>query len=67
MPSDEEIRRVRRLINRIKADVDELDNDERAQIEQAVTTIRRARNSVVNLGIPRLRQPLPDIRPDRSA
>jgi hypothetical protein len=67
MPSDEEIRRVRRLITRIKADVDELDDDERAQIEQAVTTIRRARNSVVNLGIPRLRQPLPDIRPDRSA
>ncbi|MCX2927947.1 tyrosine-type recombinase/integrase [Streptomyces sp. NEAU-W12] len=67
MPSDEEIRRVRRLINRIKADVDELDDDERARIEQAVTTIRRARNSVVNLGIPRLRQPLPDIRPDRSA
>ncbi|MYV43006.1 tyrosine-type recombinase/integrase [Streptomyces sp. SID1328] len=67
MPSDEEIRRVRRLITRIKADVNELDDDERAQIEQAVTTIRRARNSVINLGIPHLRQPLPDIRPDRSA
>ncbi|MGW0664557.1 tyrosine-type recombinase/integrase [Streptodolium elevatio] len=67
MPSDEEIRRVRRLINRIKADVDDLDDDERAQIEQAVATVRRARNSVVALGLPRLRQPLPDVRPDRSA
>ncbi|WP_432003692.1 tyrosine-type recombinase/integrase [Streptomyces sioyaensis] len=67
MPSDEEIRRVRRLIDRVKAEVDDLDAEDRAQIEQAVVTVRRARNGVISLGLPRIRQPLPDIRPDRTA
>ncbi|WP_245745918.1 hypothetical protein [Nocardia altamirensis] len=67
MPSDEEITRIRRLISRIKADVDELSEEDRAQIEDAVGVVRRARNSVVGLGLPRIRQPLPDVRPDRSA
>lgn len=67
MPSDEEIRRVRRLIERVKTEVNDLDAEDRAQIEQAVATVRRARNGVVSLGLPRIRQPLPDIRPDRSA
>jgi hypothetical protein len=67
MPSDEEITRIRGLISRIKADVDELSAEDRAQIEDAIGIVRRARNSVVGLGLPRVRQPLPDIRPDRTA
>ena len=67
MPSDAEITRIRRLIDRIRADVEELSLQDRAQIEHAVGIVRRARNGVVGLGLPRTRQPLPDIRPDRSA
>lgn len=67
MPSDKEIRRVRQLITRIKTALDDLEPEDREQIQQAVTTVRRARNSVAHLGIPRIRQPLPDIREARSA
>ncbi|MET9030460.1 site-specific integrase [Nocardia sp. NPDC004168] len=67
MPSDNEITRIRRLISRIKADVEELSAEDRAQIQEAVGVVRRARNSVTVLGLPRIRQPHPDIRPDRSA
>lgn len=67
LPSDEEISRVRRLIRRVKDSVDELTDEERAEIDQATTLVRRARNSVVHLGLPRIRQPLPDIRPNRTA
>ena len=67
MPSDEEITRVRQLIARIRADVGDLDPQDRAQVQDAVDVVRRARNGVVGLGLPRTRQPLPDIRPDRSA
>ena len=65
MPSDEEIRRVRRLIARVKEELDDLSADERAQIEQAVAVVRRSRQ-VVLLATPRVRQPLPDIRPERA-
>lgn len=65
MPSQEEIRRVRRLINRIKDDLGELTVEERAQVDQAVGAVRRHRT--VMLGMPRIRQPLPDVRPERSA
>jgi integrase len=67
MPSDHEITRIRRLINRMKADLDDLSEEERAQIEEAVAVVHRARTRTVGLGMPRIRQPLPDIRPDRSA
>jgi hypothetical protein len=67
MPSNEEITRIRRLISRIKADVEDLSGEERTQIEQSVSVVRRARNGVVGLGLPKTRQPLPDIRPDRTA
>ena len=63
IPSEEEIRRVRRLINRVKADLDDLSDEERAQIEEAVAVVRRGR--VVMLGMPRVGQPLPDVRPWR--
>ncbi|MFH9355777.1 transposase, partial [Kitasatospora sp. NPDC017646] len=66
MPSDEEIRRVRRLISRVKASVDDLSQQERTEIEQATALVRRARNNVVHLGLPAVRQPLIDFRPDRT-
>ncbi|MFJ8075351.1 hypothetical protein ACIQ7Q_15810 [Streptomyces sp. NPDC096176] len=58
-----EISRVRRLINRVKADLDDLSDEERAQIEEAVAVVRRGRS--VMLGMPRVGQPLPGIRPWR--
>lgn len=65
MPSDEEIRRVRRLIARVKADLGDLSVEEQAQIEEAVAVVRRSRT--VLLSMPRIGQPLPDVRPRRSA
>jgi hypothetical protein len=53
------------LLNWVKGDLDQLTAAERAQVEQAVATVRRHRSVMV--GTPRVRQPLPDIRPDRSA
>jgi hypothetical protein len=67
MPSDAEITRIRRLIDRMKGDLDELTEDDRAQIEDAVTVVRRGRAKIVGLGIPRIRRPLPDLRPERTA
>ncbi|WP_437023839.1 hypothetical protein [Streptomyces sp. enrichment culture] len=64
MPSEEEIRRVRRLIH-VKSDLDDLTPEERTQIEQAVSLVRRSRT--VLLGMPRAGQPLPDVRPPRTA
>ena len=65
MPSEEEISRIRRLINRITSGLDELTSEQRAQLEQAVTVIRRHRT--VMLGMPRVRQILPDLRPEHTA
>jgi hypothetical protein len=67
MPSDQEIKRIRRLIDRMKGDLDELTEEERTQIDDAVAVVRRGRAKIVGLGIPRIRQPLPDVRPERSA
>ncbi len=63
MPSDHEISRVRRLIDRVSADLNDLSDEDRTQIEQAVTLVRRSR--AVHLGMPRVGQPLPDVRPPR--
>jgi hypothetical protein len=65
MPSQEEITRIRRLIRKVKEDLDTLTDDERVQIQEASTLVRRTRQ--VMLGMPRVRQPLPDIRPERPA
>ncbi|MEU7638898.1 hypothetical protein AB0C11_22815 [Streptomyces sp. NPDC039016] len=62
MPSDEEITRVRRLVQRVRADLDDLTDEDRAQIREAIAVVRRSRT--VALGMPRIRQPLPDVRPD---
>lgn len=70
MPSDQEITRVRRLINRMKGDLGELAAEDRTQIQEAITMVRRSRDKIVSLGLPRVRQPLPDLddlRPERIA
>jgi integrase len=61
MPSEEEITRIRRLIDRIKEGLGELTAAERDQIDQAVAVVRRHR--AVMLGMPRIRQIQPSIRP----
>ena len=59
-PTNEEITRIRRLINRIKGDVAELDHTERAQIQDAVALVRRHRAAhTVPLGTPTIRAATP--------
>jgi integrase len=65
MPSQQEIDRVRRLIRSVKEDLDSLTEAEHTQIREAITIVRRTRQVV--LGIPGIRRPLPDLRPERSA
>lgn len=67
MPSEDEIQRIRRLIARMTADLHELNAQERAQITEAVAVVRQSRKHIVGLGMPRSRQPLPDVRPERVA
>ncbi|HUO37455.1 MAG TPA: hypothetical protein VMU34_06290, partial [Mycobacterium sp.] len=64
MPSDEEIRRIRRLIEQITSGLDDLGPEQREQLDQAVAVVRRHRS--VMLGMPRVRQTLPDLRPERT-
>ena len=52
MPSDTEITLVRQLIQRIKGDLEQLGDGERADIDQAVAAVRRHR--VTLLGMPRI-------------
>ena len=66
-PSDAEITRVRRLIDRMKGDLDDITDGERAEIEEAVATVRRSRGRITALGMPKVRQPLPDIHAERTA
>ena len=42
-PAEEEITRIRQLIGRIKGDIDQLSDAERAQVDEAVTVIRKHR------------------------
>jgi hypothetical protein len=52
-PSQEEITKIRRLINRIKGDVAELGETERARVEDAVAVMRRHRAAhTTALGMP---------------
>ncbi|MER5383321.1 hypothetical protein ABT040_24150 [Streptomyces sp. NPDC002688] len=64
MPAAEEIQRVRRLIDRVSGDLDNLTAEDRTQIDQAVAVVRRTRT--VHLGMPRVGQPLLDVRPVRT-
>ena len=52
-PTQQEITRIRRLINRVKGDIAKLSEPERAQIDEAVAVIRRHR--AVSLGMPTIR------------
>jgi hypothetical protein len=56
-PPTEEISRVRQLISRIKGDLAQLPDAERAQINQAVTVVRKHR--AVSLGMPVIRTSTP--------
>jgi hypothetical protein len=67
MPSDDEIRRVRRLVKRVREELDDLTDEDRAQIQQAVNVVRRTRAGTVSLGMPKVRHPQPDLRPERTA
>ncbi|MEV4640660.1 site-specific integrase [Actinoplanes sp. NPDC049548] len=67
MPSDQEIQRILRLITRMTADLQDLTDEERVQITDAVTVVRQSRKRLVGLGLPRSRQPIPDVRPERIA
>jgi integrase len=64
-PSNQEITRIRRLIKRITGGLDELTPADRAQVNNAVATVRRHR--AVMLGMPRTRPALPDLRPGATA
>jgi len=56
-PAEEEITRIRRLINRIKGDIADLPDAGRAHIDEAVTVIRKHR--AVSLGMPAVRPHAP--------
>ena len=64
-PAEEEIRRVRHLVNRIKGDITRLDASQRAQVDDAVTAVRRHRG--VHLGMPAVRTVLPSPRTEIPA
>jgi integrase len=56
-PAEEEITRIRRLISRINGDITQLTGAERAQVDEAVTVIRKHR--AVSLGMPSVRVTTP--------
>ena len=56
-PAEEEITRIRRLIGRINGDITGLTGAERAQVDEAVTVIRKHR--AVSLGMPPSASPPP--------
>ena len=59
-PTAQEITLIRRLINRITGDIAELDQAERAQIDDAVAAVRRHRAAhPVPLGLPTIRANTP--------
>jgi site-specific recombinase XerD len=64
-PTQQEITRIRRLINRVKGDIANLDTAERAQIDEAVAVIRRHR--AVSLGMPAVRTAPPAPRTEARA
>ena len=66
LPSEEEIRRIQALIRQSEAHLGQLTEDERAGLQEAARLVRRSRQ-VVSLGMPRVRQPAPDLRLERTS
>ena len=68
-PAEEEITRIRRLISKIKGDITQLTDIERAAVDDAVAVVRRHRSacSPVSLGMPPFRTPLPSPRTESLA
>jgi integrase len=56
-PTEEEITRIRRLINRIKGDLSQLTQSEQDSLHESITVIRRHR--AVSLGMPAIRATTP--------
>ncbi|MFF1916782.1 hypothetical protein ACFVYE_35515 [Streptomyces sp. NPDC058239] len=52
-------------MQRVRQDLEDLTDEDRSQIQKAIKVVRRTRT--VSLGMPRIRQPLPDLRPGRTA
>jgi hypothetical protein len=59
MPSDAEITRLRQLIRRVEHDLDALDDNDRRQIGEADSIVRRTRQTV-HLGLPTTSSPALD-------
>jgi len=68
-PAEEEITRIRRLISKIKGDITQLTDIERAAVDDAVAVVRRHPSacSPVSLGMPPFRAPLPSPRTESLA
>lgn len=64
-PSAEEISRIRRLIAKITGDLSQLSQADRAEIDRAVSAVRRHRTTM--LGMPAIRPPHVQIRPEQTA
>ncbi|KQZ12379.1 transposase [Streptomyces sp. Root55] len=64
-PSEEEISRLRRLIRRVESDLDTLTDEEREEIRQATSVLRRSRT--VHLGMPTIRPTAGGLRLEREA
>lgn len=60
-PPDEEITTLRALIRRIETDLDNLTGQDRAQIAEAISVIRKTRQTVT-LGMPSIRPPTTETR-----
>jgi len=65
MPSEEEIGRIRSLIGRVTAGLDDLEAADRASIDRAIEVVRRHR--AVALAMPQVRRVPVDLRPRRHS
>lgn len=63
-PSEEEITRLRRLIRHVETDLDNLADEDRDHIRQAIGTLRKTRT--VNLGMPATAPPATNLRIERD-
>jgi hypothetical protein len=64
MPSEEEITRIRHLINQVTSGLEELSAEERSQVDGAIATIRAQRG--VMIGMSGTRRSISEIRMGRN-